>query len=287
MTNLDEAFEALGRPHSSAQAFIESVAQNIPVLVPEIQDDGSIDIVFTGGGDAQHEIIPRHSLETGQLAVNEQIYGHWGSTYQDNPYKYVAYGALALRTPDTLLGVSFHPPSSPGEEPKLATDASQLFLVKDSNLQSLVLGLAGTLSRPDMTNLPPEQQEKQIIRDIYGGVTTRLTAGLGAAFAANKAPVADTFKQINELAKSDSSLGVISATAEQLPEFSERATLTRYLLHQLNIDAILYDNEIALEESERLANKGVRPIGFDEMHRVVEESVEETVSTYERIGKYL
>ncbi len=295
MSDLAQAFEALGRPQSSAQAFIEAVEQQRPVIEPTIADN-SVRLALRQDGQTLEQVnfasSARGVVRTLQVKTERGVYTHYSEAYRADTYHYVALGEMALQTDDCLLGVSFSRPQEVGGGVSIEEGAAHLFIAGKPNLDRMVMGVLYPHYGTDVSGITDDQKKGLLLRKVFGYVPTRLTAAIAAAHLAkvhegSDEEVVGTFASFNKLLQHDSALQTAAELTDALPEFSERAVLTRYLLHQLDSDATLYGNDMALSAAQEAFDSGVAPISFEEMHGAIQVSVGEAVESYDRLNKFL
>lgn len=287
MIRLDQGFRELGRPQTYAVDTVKDIVTNLGVMA-YIQD-GTPQLSYFDGRVGVFPLQYASDERSFTVTTPKGALRHYAEASPSAPYKYLAIGELAVQSPGQFVaGLSFERPFRSDKITTINRNTAHLFIATgDDRFRDV----ASRVLNPSL--YAPENAEAALVSAAYNYVPTKSSSAfVGAIIAAATARTdgndfAASMKYNTNLASQDEGIKAAEKYDDESPELAERVRLTRHLLHQLNPDAALYKNPLAIKSAEAALNSGVGPIGIQEAHGILKQFVSEILAEYKPGVEYL
>ena len=289
---LERGFRDLGRPQTYARETVKDMLTTNGGVMAYIEA-GATQLSYFDGKNAAYPLEYATGENGFTLATPRGALHHFEESSFDAPYKCLAIGELATQAPDQFVaGMSFGRPHR-SNTIRHSSEMVHLFTTAEGGNDRFEK-LACRVLDPDYWT--PENAEATLLSTAYTYVPT----GSGSTFAGALIARAATKTEANHtnnfgswmeyysaLVSQDKGIKAAEQYDEAAPELSERIRLTRCLLHQLNPDATLYGNQLAITIAETALNDGIRPIDIREVHASLRLLVSNILTEYKPGAEYL
>lgn len=268
MNDFDRCLEVVRTVAPNAQAHVGSVSLYNTVVIPAamMYDDINEYLLVSSGTVLGIPTVERRVSEV-YLKTSETTLVSCTkvATHPRNIARYLTFGEFARQLPEKILLGLFFDLAFEVEKPTISRIAvASLFAEAGDEPTYKAVQMALNpwmkIGYDELTNL---QSANILLQRSYGDVPLKSRASRAAG---------DEYTD-SGIITPDRALSLAEGLSKEFPEDSKRAQLTRYLLHQLNTDAKLFKNDIALAQIHGLIDQGVTPFTYDELQLSVEQTV--------------